>query len=148
MVVDLWGGWADEARAVPWTENTITTVLSTNTTITALVLVDRGELDLDANVAIQGLALMPARLVALDGGPDILLDGFRILVGRHPKCDAQLTSMRVSRRHCCITLANGEVEVVDLGSTNGILINGRQTQCGRLRPGDVLWIAHLRYRLD
>ena len=23
-VVDLWGGWADEARTVPWTENTIT----------------------------------------------------------------------------------------------------------------------------
>src|SRR5687767_7509545 len=25
MVVDLWGGWADEARTVPWTENTIIT---------------------------------------------------------------------------------------------------------------------------
>ena len=24
MVVDLWGGWADEASTVPWTENTIT----------------------------------------------------------------------------------------------------------------------------
>ena len=23
MVVDLWGGWADEARAVPWTGNTM-----------------------------------------------------------------------------------------------------------------------------
>ena len=29
MVVDLWGGWADEARTVPWTENTITNVFST-----------------------------------------------------------------------------------------------------------------------
>src|SRR5438477_4863799 len=28
MVVDLWGGWADEARTVPWTENTITNVFS------------------------------------------------------------------------------------------------------------------------
>lgn len=54
MVVDLWGGWADEARAVPWTENTITNVFSTTKTMTALaalVLVDRGELDLDATVA-------------------------------------------------------------------------------------------------
>lgn len=53
-VVDLWGGWADEARTVPWTENTITNVFSTTKTMTAvaaLVLVDRGELDLDANVA-------------------------------------------------------------------------------------------------
>ena len=54
MVVDLWGGWADEARIVPWAENTITCVFSTTKTMTALaalVLVDRGELDLDANVA-------------------------------------------------------------------------------------------------
>jgi CubicO group peptidase (beta-lactamase class C family) len=54
MVVDLWGGWADEARTVPWSENTITAMFSTTktmTTLAALVLVDRGELDLDANVA-------------------------------------------------------------------------------------------------
>jgi CubicO group peptidase (beta-lactamase class C family) len=54
MVVDLWGGWADEARTAPWTESTITNVFSTTKTMTALaalVLVDRGELDLDANVA-------------------------------------------------------------------------------------------------
>jgi CubicO group peptidase (beta-lactamase class C family) len=54
MVVDLWGGWADEARSVPWTENTIACVFSTTKTMTALaalVLVDRGQLDLDAKVA-------------------------------------------------------------------------------------------------
>src|SRR5262249_27219243 len=54
MVVDLWGGWADEARTVPWGHDTITCVFSTTKTMTALaalVLVDRGELDLDANVA-------------------------------------------------------------------------------------------------
>src|SRR5262249_20360765 len=54
MVVDLWGGWADEARTVPWGENTITNVFSTTksmTSLAALVLVDRGELDLDASVA-------------------------------------------------------------------------------------------------
>jgi CubicO group peptidase (beta-lactamase class C family) len=54
MVVDLWGGWADEARTAPWGENTITNVFSTTkamTSLAALVLVDRGELDLDAPVA-------------------------------------------------------------------------------------------------
>jgi len=54
MVVDLWGGWADEARTVPWGENTITNVFSTTkamTSLAALVLVDRGQLDLDATVA-------------------------------------------------------------------------------------------------
>src|SRR5262245_24308491 len=54
MVVDLWGGWADEARTAPWGENTITNVFSTTkamTSLAALVLVDRGQLDLDATVA-------------------------------------------------------------------------------------------------
>ena len=54
MVDDLWGGRSDLARTVPWTGNTITNVFSTTksmTSLAALVLVDRGELDLDANVA-------------------------------------------------------------------------------------------------
>src|SRR3954471_18557353 len=54
MVVDLWGGWADEAHTVPWAEDTIACVFSTTKTMTALatlVLVDSGELDLEAPVA-------------------------------------------------------------------------------------------------
>ena len=54
FVVDLWGGWADEARTRPWAADTVTNVWSTTkmmTSLTALLLVDRGELDLDAPVA-------------------------------------------------------------------------------------------------
>ena len=53
-VVDIWGGWADEAKTTPWQENTITNVWSTTKTmmaLSALVLVDRGELDVFAPVA-------------------------------------------------------------------------------------------------
>ena len=54
IVVDLWGGFCDEARTVPWSEQTITNVWSSTKTVTslaALMLVDRGELDVDAPVA-------------------------------------------------------------------------------------------------
>ncbi len=54
IVVDLWGGFCDEARTVPWSEHTITNVWSSTKTVTslaALMLVDRGELDVDAPVA-------------------------------------------------------------------------------------------------
>ena len=54
FVVDLWGGWADEARTRPWAADTVTNVWSTTkmmTSLTALLLVDRGELDLEAPVA-------------------------------------------------------------------------------------------------
>jgi len=53
-VVDLWGGWADEAKTRPWEQDTIVNVYSTTktmTALTALLLADRGELDFDAPVA-------------------------------------------------------------------------------------------------
>ena len=53
-VVDLWGGFADEARTRPWVKDTITNVWSTTKTMTfvcMLTLADRGELDFDAPVA-------------------------------------------------------------------------------------------------
>ena len=91
---------------------------------------------------------MPVRLVALDEGPDITLDRTMVVVGRHPACDTRLDSLRVSRHHCCMTQESGEVVVRDLGSTNGIRINGQRVEIGRLRPGDELSIAHIRYRLE
>jgi len=54
VAVDLWGGYRDEARTQPWEHDTITNVWSTTKTVTslaALMLVDRGELDVDAPVA-------------------------------------------------------------------------------------------------
>ncbi len=54
LVVDLWGGFCDEARTIPWSERTITNVWSSTkpvTSLAALMLADRGELDVDAPVA-------------------------------------------------------------------------------------------------
>jgi hypothetical protein len=90
---------------------------------------------------------MPLRLVALHVGPDIPVDKVLIVVGRHPACDARIDSRCVSRRHCCMVAVQGELEVKDLGSIHGIRINGHRIAAGRLRPGDELTIAHLRYRL-
>ena len=54
VVVDIWGGWRDLERRLPWEEHTITNVWSTTKTITnlaALMLVERGQLDVYAPVA-------------------------------------------------------------------------------------------------
>jgi CubicO group peptidase (beta-lactamase class C family) len=53
-VVDLWGGYTDEARSTAWQKDTITNVWSTTKTMAALsllMLVDRGLVDVDAPVA-------------------------------------------------------------------------------------------------
>ncbi|MFD6269205.1 serine hydrolase domain-containing protein [Nocardia asteroides] len=53
-VLDLWGGYADAGKTTPWAADTLVNVFSVTKTMTALcalLLVDRGELDLDARVA-------------------------------------------------------------------------------------------------
>ena len=53
-VVDIWGGHTDESRTTEWAEDTLVNVWSTTKTmtfVTALLLMDRGELDVDAPVA-------------------------------------------------------------------------------------------------
>ena len=52
--VDIWGGWVDQARTKRWERDTITNVWSTTKTMTALcalMLSDRGEVDLHSPVA-------------------------------------------------------------------------------------------------
>ncbi|MDE0511917.1 MAG: serine hydrolase [Gammaproteobacteria bacterium] len=54
FVVDIWGGYEDAARTRPWQENTIVNVYSTTKTmtfITALMMEDRGLLDIEAPVS-------------------------------------------------------------------------------------------------
>jgi predicted component of type VI protein secretion system len=90
---------------------------------------------------------MPAQLVALNDGPSILLDKPILLLGRHPECDVQIDSRKISRRHCCIAQVEDYLVVRDLDSTNGIRINGVRVVEGRLNPGDELSIGSHRYQV-
>jgi predicted component of type VI protein secretion system len=90
---------------------------------------------------------MPAQLVALTGGPSIVLDKPILLLGRHPECDIQIDSRKISRRHCCIAQVGEYLVVRDLDSTNGIRINGDRVQEGKLHPGDELTIGNHRYQV-
>ncbi len=91
---------------------------------------------------------MNTRLVSLERGPDIAFNHPMLVLGRDPRCDARLDSPLVSRKHCCIMLSESDVIVRDLGSLNGIRINGQKVTTGKLQPGDELSIGDLRYRLD
>jgi len=91
---------------------------------------------------------MPAQLVALNDGPSILLDKPILLLGRHPECDIQIDSRKISRRHCCIAQGSDYLVVRDLGSTNGVRINGTRVVEGRLTAGDELTIGNHRYRVS
>ena len=90
---------------------------------------------------------MPAQLLSLTEGPSILLDKPILLIGRSPECDIQINSRKVSRLHCCIAQVSTYLVVRDLGSTNGIRINGIRVMEGSLRAGDELTIGNQRYKV-
>ena len=90
---------------------------------------------------------MPAQLLSLTDGPSILIDKPILLFGRHEECDVQLNSKKVSRRHCCVAQVNDYLVVRDLGSTNGVRINGQRVAEGKLAPGDELQIGNFKYQV-
>jgi predicted component of type VI protein secretion system len=94
------------------------------------------------------MAAHPAQLVAVNEGPNILLDKPIVLIGRHQECDIQIPSRKISRRHCCIAQVNEYLVVRDLCSTNGIRINGIRVSEGHLKPGDELTIGNFRYQVN
>jgi predicted component of type VI protein secretion system len=91
---------------------------------------------------------MPAQLIALEDGLRILLDKPILLLGRDAECDIQFESRKISRRHCCIAQVGDRLLIRDLGSTNGIRINGVRVVEGALKPGDELTIGNHRYRVS
>src|SRR5262245_22103837 len=90
---------------------------------------------------------MPAQLLALNEGPSILLDKPILLLGRDLECDIRLDSRKISRRHCCIAQVGDHLLVRDLGSTNGVRINGARVVEGQLKVNDELMIGNYRYRV-
>jgi pSer/pThr/pTyr-binding forkhead associated (FHA) protein len=87
-------------------------------------------------------------MVSSVGGREIMVGSAPVVIGRHPTCDVRLDSLRVSRYHCCLSGVAGEVMVRDLGSTNGLRINGQRVTSGRLRAGDTLAIGHEEFRVE
>lgn len=69
-----------------------------------------------------------------------------MIVGRDPACDiSDAADPLLSRRHAEFSNAN-EATVRDLGSRNGILVNGVKTPQAVLRGGDVVQVGHLQVK--
>jgi adenylate cyclase len=87
------------------------------------------------------------KLVPCGGGTPIPLFKPRLVLGRHDSCDIVLRSPAVSSRHCELTWTDGLWSVRDMGSRNGIRVNGVTCASDTLPPGSILWIAGLRYEV-
>ena len=91
---------------------------------------------------------MSRRLIVSGGGRArelVLVD--TLVVGRDPACDISDTNdPLLSRRHAAFVANAGDAIVRDLGSRNGILVNGTKMPEARLRSGDVVQVGHLQVK--
>ena len=87
-------------------------------------------------------------LVPIGGGDAIPLISEVMTIGRRQSCDICLNFQNISGTHCELSLKNGVWHLRDLGSTNGVKVNGERTLRRPLRPGDEIGIANHRYKIQ
>ena len=91
---------------------------------------------------------MELKLVVAVGelkGKEITVSKSSTVIGRKPECDVVIASPKVSREHCRIDLSDNAAAIVDLGSRNGIYVNGAKTKQATIKSGDKIAIGPLGF---
>jgi hypothetical protein len=93
-------------------------------------------------------AEVPTRyLLLLEGDTETLFPlRMRTSIGREPDNDIQIDSRFISRHHAVVHVGVHHTVVEDLGSTNGVLVNGQRVQRRALSEGDLLTIGKSQFR--
>jgi len=89
------------------------------------------------------------RLVVISGkdaGVNFRVGRERHILGRGPGVDLTLDDQAMSRQHAAIEYDGQAFRIRDLGSTNGIAVNGRVVQVSELSGGDRIEIGSYVFR--
>lgn len=68
-------------------------------------------------------------------------------IGRHDSNDIPIPEQTVTGKHAKIVLVNGELTIVDLGSTNGTFVNGVRIRSHELKSGDRFRLGNVEMTL-
>ena len=106
--------------------------------------------DRSAAVPLRDEGTGAARAVLVADGKRTILTGDNMTIGRSRECDVVIDDPNVSRRHAELRPHGAGWIVTDLGSTNGIKVNGRRVREAALEPGDeiMLGLVRLEYEAD
>jgi hypothetical protein len=81
-------------------------------------------------------------------GKRLVLSGNRVLIGRSRECDFMLDDPNVSRHHAELRREADAWMVADLGSTNGVKVNGSRVSEAELGPGDEITLGLARLSFE
>jgi Protein of unknown function (DUF3662)/FHA domain len=96
--------------------------------------------------AEHDLARAPAALLV--GGRRHELNDRALVLGRSRDCDVSVDDPNVSRRHAEIRHEDGAYWIVDLGSTNGVTVNGKRVERAKLEPDDEILLGTTVVRFE
>jgi len=87
-------------------------------------------------------------IVSIDGVviKEVQLTKERTMLGRRPYNDIVIDNLAVSGEHAVMHMTGHEVEVEDLGSTNGTYVNGKAIKRQVLRNGDTIEVGKYKIR--
>ena len=71
---------------------------------------------------------VPTELALRYHGNDLPIHKREVVIGRGAECDVMLSSVLVSRRHARFVVGSDAISIEDLGSRNGVLVNGQQIE--------------------
>ena len=104
----------------------------------------------DADTAMIAAPGPPARLVMITPpapGAEFALTSDRCRIGRAEDLDIWVNHRSISREHAEIQkVADGGLRLIDLGSANGVRVNGKDVQNALLHGGDVVELGQVRFR--
>ena len=98
--------------------------------------------EVDVRSVVKELRPHRLRMAEGPGAPKLYeLEGAVIVVGRSSECDIRIRSDDLSRKHVKLSRRGSEYRADDLGSRNGMLLNGVKVLSATLRDQDVLQLG-------
>jgi len=100
--------------------------------------------------ALEGfLSEHRAVIVTLSGttaGNEYEIDQPRMSIGRGPGVTLEFDDSTMSREHATFEVVDDSIRVRDLGSTNGILVNGAPVLTAKLKHGDRIELGEHKFQ--
>jgi two-component system, NtrC family, response regulator HydG len=103
--------------------------------------------------AVPARKILSFRLTVVDGSMkghvfDVPSDGARALIGTAPTCTLVVTDPHASRRHFSAIATESHLDIYDLGSSNGTIVNGvRVSECACV-GGELIRVGETTLRVD